>query len=165
MYVCACVHMCVLVSTFYWSEWHIKTLLPFIFHSILFIYTFPPPTFRTHQTASFSTIKNTLEHSRREGWHIICSVSQSCLTLCNSMDCSTPGFSVHHQLPLKLMSTESVMPPNHLILCHPPSPSAFNLSQHQSLFQSVGSSHQVGKVSIFQLQHQSFQWIFRTDFL
>ena len=94
MYVCACVHMCVLVSTFYWSEWHIKTLLPFIFHSILFIYTFPPPTFRTHQTASFSTIKNTLEHSRREGWHIICSVSQSCPTLCNSMDCSTPGFPV-----------------------------------------------------------------------
>ena len=42
-----------------------------------------------------------------------------CLTLCNPMDCSKPGFPVHHQLPepLKLMSVMSVMPPNHLILC------------------------------------------------
>ena len=46
-----------------------------------------------------------------------------------------------------------------------PSPSAFNLSQHQGLFQWVGSSHQVAKVLELQLQHQSFQWIFRTDFL
>ena len=49
------------------------------------------------------------------------SVSQSCLTLCNPMGCSTPGFPVHHQLPemLKLMSIKSVMPSNHFILCHP----------------------------------------------
>ena len=44
-------------------------------------------------------------------------VAQSCLTLCDSMDCSMPGFSVHHQI-LKLMSIKSVMPSNHLILCH-----------------------------------------------
>ena len=50
------------------------------------------------------------------------SVSQSCPTLCDPMDCSTPGFPVHHQLSwslLKFMSIESVMPSNHLILCHP----------------------------------------------
>ena len=49
------------------------------------------------------------------------SVAQSCPTLCNPMDCSTPGFPIHHQLPelLKLMSIESMMPSNHLILCHP----------------------------------------------
>ena len=50
------------------------------------------------------------------------SVAQSCLTLCNPMDCSTPGLPVHHQLLellLKLVSIESVMPSNHLILCHP----------------------------------------------
>ena len=49
------------------------------------------------------------------------SVTQSCLTLCDPMDCSTPSFPVHHQLldMLKLMSMESVMPSNHLILCHP----------------------------------------------
>ena len=51
----------------------------------------------------------------------ISSVTQSCPTLCNPMDCSKPGLPVHHQLPdlLKLKSTESVMPSNHLILCHP----------------------------------------------
>ena len=46
-----------------------------------------------------------------------------------------------------------------------PSPFALHVSQHQSLFQWVGSSHQVAKVLELQLQHQSFQWIFRTDFL
>ena len=46
-----------------------------------------------------------------------------------------------------------------------PSPPAFNLSQHQALFQWVSSLHQVAKVLEFQLQHQSFQWIFRPDFL
>ena len=55
--------------------------------------------------------------------------------------------------------------------CHPTISSsvvsfslAFNLSQHQGLFQWVSSSHQLAKVLEFQLQHQSFQWIFRTDF-
>ena len=54
--------------------------------------------------------------------------------------------------------------------CHPtisssPSPPAFNLSQHQGLFKGVSSSHQTAKVLEFQLQHQSFQWIFGVDFL
>ena len=52
--------------------------------------------------------------------------------------------------------------------CHPlssPSPPAFNLPQHQGLFQWVSSSHQVAKVLEFQLQHQSFQWTPRTDLL
>ena len=48
------------------------------------------------------------------------SVTQSCLTLCNPMDCSTPSLPVHHYLPeFKFMSVESVMLPNHLILCRP----------------------------------------------
>ena len=49
------------------------------------------------------------------------SVAQSCLTLCNPLDCSTSGLLVHHQIPelLKLISTESVMASNHFILCHP----------------------------------------------
>ena len=48
------------------------------------------------------------------------SVNQLCLNLCDPMDCSIPGFPVHHQHPemLKLKSIESVMPSNHLIFCH-----------------------------------------------
>ena len=65
---------------------------------------------------------------------------------------------------LKFLSIESVMPSNHLIPLLSPSPPAFNLSQHQDLFQWVSSSHQVAKVLEFQLQQQSFQWIFRIDF-
>ena len=66
---------------------------------------------------------------------------------------------------LKLLSVESVMPSSYLLSCplSSPSPPALNLSRHQGLYQWVGSSHQVAKV--LELQHQSFQWIFRTDFL
>ena len=94
------------------------------------------------------------------------SVAQSCLTLCDPMDCSMPGFPVHHQLP-ELAQTHfhrvgDAIQPSHPLL--PPSPPAFNLSQHHGLFKWVGSSHQVAKVLELQLQHQSFQWIFMIDF-
>ena len=64
---------------------------------------------------------------------------------------------------LTCMSTELVMPSNHLILCHHPSHFCFSFSQNQGLFQWVSSSHQVAKVLEFQCQ--TFQWIFRVDFL
>ena len=95
------------------------------------------------------------------------SVTQSCLTLCNPMDCSVPGFPVHHQLP-ECTQTHIYWVGDAIQPSHPqssPSPPAFNLSQHQGLFTWVSSSHQVAKILEFQLQHQSFQWIFRTDFL
>ena len=81
------------------------------------------------------------------------------------MDCSTPGFPDHHQL-LELVQTHvhrvgDAIQPLHPLSSH--SPPAFNLSQHQDLFQGVSSSHQMAKVLEFQLQHQSFQWIFWTD--
>jgi len=95
------------------------------------------------------------------------SASQLCLTLCNPMDCSTPGFPVHHQLQelsqIHVHQVSDAIQPSHPLSS--PSPPAFNLSQHQGLFQSVSSSHQMAKVLEFQLQHQSFQWIFRVDFL
>ena len=95
------------------------------------------------------------------------SVAQSCPTLCDTMGWSMPGFSVHHQLPeltkIHAHQVGDAIQPSHPLSS--PSPPAFNLSQHQGLFQWVGSSHQVTKVLEFQLQHQSFQWIFRTDFL
>ena len=92
------------------------------------------------------------------------SVSQSCLTLCYPMDCSTPGLPAYYQhLELTLTHVHRVgdaIWPSHPLSS--PSPPAFNLSQHQGLFQWVSSSHQVAKVLEF--QHQSVQWIFRTDF-
>ena len=95
------------------------------------------------------------------------SVAQSCPTLCNPMDCSTPGLPVHHQLPefthTHVHWVHDAIQPSHPLSS--PSPPAFNLSQHQGIFQGVSSSHQVAKGLEFQLQHQSFQWIFRTDLL
>ena len=95
------------------------------------------------------------------------SVAQSCLTLCDPMDCSTPGFPVHHQFPklaqIHVHQVGDAIQPSHPLSS--PSPPDFNLSQHQGLFQWVSSSHQVARVLEIQLQHQSFQWIFRTDLL
>ena len=94
------------------------------------------------------------------------SVSQSCPTLCDPMDCSMPGLSVHHQLPAFTQThvywVGDAIQPSHPLSSPLP---AFSLFQHQGLFQWVSSLHQVAKVLEFQLQHQSFQWIFRTDFL
>ena len=100
-----------------------------------------------------------------KSWIQFSSVAQSCPTLCDPMDCSTPGFLVHHQLP-EFTQTHVHWVGDAIQPSHPlssPSPAAFNPSQHQGLFQWVSSSHQVAKVLEFQLQHQSFQW-FRTDF-
>ena len=95
------------------------------------------------------------------------SVAQSCPTLSDSMDCSTPGLPVHHQLPESLQThvhwVSDAIQPSHPLSS--PSPPAFDLSQHQGLFQWIGSLYQVAKVLELQLQHQSFQWIFRVDFL
>ena len=102
-----------------------------------------------------------------ESWPLqFSSVAQSSLTLCNAMDGSTLGFPAHHQLP-ELARThvhgvgDAIQPSHPLLL---PSP-AFNLSHYQGLSQLVSSLHQVAKVLELQLQHQPFQWIFRTDFL
>ena len=96
-----------------------------------------------------------------------CSVAKSCLTLCDLMNCSMPGFPVPHHL-LEFAQTHSHWVGDAIQPSHPlssPSPPALNLSQDQGLFQCVGSLHQVTKVLELQLQHQYFQWIFRVDFL
>jgi len=81
------------------------------------------------------------------------SVAQSCLTLCDPMNHSTPGLPVHHQLP-EFAQTHVHWVSNAIQPSHPlssPSPPAPNPSQHQSLFQWVNSSHEVAKVMEFQL--------------
>ena len=95
------------------------------------------------------------------------SVAQLCPTLCDPMNCSTPGLPVHHQLPKSTQThvhwvSDAIQPYHPLSY---PSPPALNRSQHQGLFQWVSCSHQVAKVLEFQLQHQSFQWTPRTDLL
>ena len=97
--------------------------------------------------------------------HISSVQSLSRVRFCDPMNPSTPGLPVHHQLP------ESTQTHVHWVIdaiqpSHPlssPSPPTLNLSQHQGLFKWVSSSHQVAKVLEFQLQHQSLQWIPRTD--
>ena len=95
------------------------------------------------------------------------SVAQSCPTLCNPVNHSTPGFPVHQQI-LEFTQTHVHPVCNAIQPSHPlsfPSPPAPNPSQHQGLFQWVNSSHEVAKVLEFQLQHQSFQWTPWTDLL
>ena len=97
----------------------------------------------------------------------VSSVAQSCLTLCDPMNCSTPGFSVHHKL-LKFTQTHIHWVGDDIQPSHPlsfPSPPVLNISQHQGLLKWVSFSNQVAKVLEFQLQHQSFQWTPRADLL
>ena len=79
-------------------------------------------------------------------------------TLCDPMDCSTPGFPVHHKLPEDTQThvhrVSDAIQPSHPLLS---TSTAIYLSKHQGLFQGVSSLHQVAKVLEFQLQHQSFQ--------
>ena len=90
-----------------------------------------------------------------------CSVAEACLTVFDPMDCNTPGFPVLHYL-LEFAQThvhwvdDAIQPSHPLLTASPP---AFNLFQHQSLFQWIGSSYQVAKLLELQLQHQSFQWL------
>ena len=94
-----------------------------------------------------------------------CSVAQSCLTLCNPVGCSTPGLHVLHHLPkfaqVHVYCLGDAIQPSHPLT--PSSPSALNLSLHQGLFSDQLFISMTNLLE-FQLQHQSFQWVFRVDF-
>ena len=95
-----------------------------------------------HHSSEFLPQKRSLQKQ------VFSSVAQSCLTLCDPIDCSTSGFPVHHQLP-ELIQTHVHQVSDVIHSSHPlssPSPPAFNLSQHQGLFKWVSSSHQVAKI-------------------
>ena len=95
------------------------------------------------------------------------SVAQSCPTLCDRMNHSTPGLPVHHRL-LDFIQTHAHWVGDAIQPSYPlssPSPPAPTPSRHQGLFQWVNSSHEVAKVLAFQPRHQSFQWTPRTDLL
>ena len=107
-----------------------------------------------------------INHKGKEQYQFS-SVAQSCPTLCDPMNRSTPGLPVHHQLPESTQThvhrVGDAIQPSHPLWS--PSPPAPNPSQHQGLFQWVNSLQEVAKVLEFQLQHQSFQWTSRTDLL
>ena len=115
-----------------------------------------------------SSLSCTVYPCRLTVWYItvqFSSVTQSCPTLCDPINCSMPGLPVHHQLP-EFTQTHIHWVGDAIQPSHPlsfPSPPAPNPSQHQSLFQWVNSSHEVAKVLEFQLQHQSLQRNPRAD--
>ena len=102
--------------------------------------------------------------------YVCISVQFSCSVMFNSLwlhglqharlPCPSPALGAYQ---IHVHHISDAIQPSHP-LSSPSSPPAFNLSQHQGLFQGV-SSHQVARLLEFQLQHQSFQWIFSTDFL
>ena len=140
----------------YWSE----TTLTSLSHGL---------SIRKLRTGQLALSKLARVYLLTKGIRVVVVVVQSllCLFLCDPMACSTPGLPVHYQL-WEFTQTHVQWFGDAIQLSYllsSPSPPALNLSQHQGLFQWLGSLHQVAKVLELQLQHQSFQWIFRVDFL
>ena len=106
-------------------------------------------------------------HDEKDTVGIIVVQLLSRIWLCDPMDCSTSGFPVLYHLPelaqLHVHWVGDVTQPSCPLSS--PFPPVFNLFQHQGLFKWVSSLLQVARVLELQLQHQSLQWIFKTDFL
>ena len=113
------------------------------------------PVLRSRYLVFFVTVR---------GWWY-CSVAQLCLILCNCNGLQPPAFPVIQYLlefaQIYVHWVSDTAQPSHPPL--PPSTLALNLAQYQGLFQWVSSLNQVAK--LLELQHQSFQWAFWTDFL
>ena len=129
-----------------------------------------PLTLLVGMQTSTATMENSVEIPLKTGNRTaissvqFSSVAQSCPTLCDPMNGSTPGLPVHHQLQ-EFTQTHMYWVGDAIQPSHPlssPSPPAPNPSQHQGLFQLVNSLHEVAKVLEFQCQHGSFQWTPRT---
>ena len=111
-------------------------------------FAFQPPMMKRTSFGGISSRRSCKSSSDK-----IRSVAQSCPTLCDPMNRSTPGLPVHHQLPEFTQThvhrvSDAIQPSQPLSSPSPPAP---NPSQHQSLFQWINSSHEVAKVLEFQL--------------
>ena len=158
----------------YWCLWGKKatrTAYKIVLYCILSNFKRTKAVFsRTYMMGAKQVFKTQKGYKATE-WIIVwnnqfSSVTQSCPTFCDPVNCSTPGLPVHHKL-LEFTQTHAhrvgdVIQPSHPLSSPSPTP---NPSQQQGLFQWVNSSHEVAKVLEFQLQHQSFQWTPRTDIL
>ena len=124
------------------------------------------PWFVFHSCSTWHTIPASCSPDGPSGTGCCCSVAQLCLTLCDPMDCSTPGFPGPHHVPefvwVHVHCIHDAVQPSHPLAFS--SPSTLKLSQHQGLFQWVVCAQQMTKTLELQLQHQFFQWIFRVDF-
>ena len=139
--------------------------LPSVSPSYLYLYplTVPFPCLQCTSHTVFSVLR-TCSISFPYQVLQFSSVTQFCPTLCDPMDCSIPSLHVHHQLQ-ELAQTHIHQVSDAIHPSRPlssPSPPAFDLSQHQGLFQWVSFSH---LAKVLEFQPQSFQWIFRTYFL
>ena len=147
-------HICTCMCVFIYAKWKIQSLLDGISEKAQFCQL-------NKDNPSY------LKRQARFRHDYFCSVTKSCPTLCDPMDWSMPDFPVLHYLPelaqIHVHWVGDAIQPSHSLSS--PSPPVLNLSQHQGLFQWVSSSHQVAKVLELQLQHLSYQGIFRTDFL
>ena len=119
------------------------------------LWDFPVTKVLLFSTRCFSLGKWYLLKNWIKSWYLsvqFSSVAQSCPTLCDPMNCSTPGLPVHHQLreftQTHVHRFRDAIQPSHPLLS--PSTPAPNPSQHQSLFQWVNSSHEVAKALEFQ---------------
>ena len=120
-----------------------------VYHNLLFDLLAKPTTLTV---TAFNPVKASVNFVSRSPLNLMClqfsSVTQLCPTLCDPMDCTMPGFPVHHQLP-EFAQTHAHWVSDAIQPSHPlssPSPPAFKLFQHQGLFKWVSSSHQVAKV-------------------
>ena len=144
--------------------WFISSIFCSFLYKGLFLGRFIPKYFNFHCNGEWNYFLNLSFYFPIAQFS---SVSQSCPTLGNPMNRSTPGLPVHHQLPEFTQThvhrvSDAIQTSHPLSFSSPPAP---NPCQHQGLFQRVNSSHKVAKVLEFQLQHQSFLWTPRTDLL
>ena len=143
-------HICTCMCVYIYAKWKIQSLLDGISEKAKFCQLNKDNPSYLKRQARF----------RRD---YFCSVTKSCPTWIEAW----PDFPVLHYLPelaqIHVHWVGDAIQPSHCLSS--PSPPVLNLSQHRGLFQWVSSSHQVAKVLELQLQHLSYQWIFRTDFL
>ena len=125
---------------------------PFLLQNYIFINLLQTPFFKLFYWRIIA-LQNFVVFCQTSIWISHQFSSQLCPTLCDPMNCSTPGLPVHHQLPQFIQThvhqIHDAIQPSHPLSS--PSPPAPNPSQHHSLFQWVNSSHEVAKVLEFQL--------------
>ena len=140
----------------FFTIWAIREAQAFLFFLILIFLIFNWRIIALQYCASFCCTTTWISYC-------CCLATKLCLTLCNPWDCSKPGSFVLHNLPVCSDSC-SLSQWCYLTILLPPSPLAFSPSQPQSLFWSK-SALCFRWARVLELQHQSFQWTFRVDFL